>query len=464
MIYIRTYAYNAEKTLEKTIKSVLNQTYKEFRYYLLDNGATDGTREVIRKYAEEDNRIVPFYCDVNFDYSKNRDFWDLPRNLNEEDYFCIIDADDTYEPTFFEEMLRFLEENHLDIAICGSTFIDAATGEARGDRVFNKELILPDASAFDFCFPQIHWNLRQYWGKLYRGKVTKVSFYTEFPEWFPKAYGGDTIYVYDCVKASERIGIYNKAFHNYYLSGGSVSYRWKDGRENVEFVLFQKAKELLIEKCGQVSSKNLCFLYATLFNGLRDTFRVLFRSDLETEEKLNILGRVFENADTKQVFLKENVVTREEKTELLAELACGVIELAKDVEDASLREVFELFRVFNRDFGELISSESLGWYLKKLPVVVRNIALGEYEYGMNNLIVYLVKQREPGLAVDYPFVLGQMLASIREEEAKYVFFSKQLICWCLEHNQTERARQDLEEWMQILPGDKELLELSQRCL
>ena len=50
MIYFRTFAYNAEKTLRKSVDSVLNQTHKEFVYYLMDNGSTDGTR-AIRSYT-----------------------------------------------------------------------------------------------------------------------------------------------------------------------------------------------------------------------------------------------------------------------------------------------------------------------------------------------------------------------------------------------------------------------------
>ncbi len=464
MIYIRTHAYNAEKTLARTIESVLNQTYQEFRYYVLDNGATDGTREVIRSYAGKDSRIVPFYCDANFDFTRNREFWDLPRNLSDEDYFCLIDADDTYEPTFLEEMLRFLEENRLDIVMCGSTFINIETETVCGSQVFKNELILPDAFAFDFYFPQIHWNLRQFWGKLYRAKVARASFYTDFPEWFPKIYGGDTIYVYDCVKGSDRIGICNKSLHNYYLSENSVSYRWRDEREMSEFVLFGKAKELLEQKCGRVSPDNLSFLYATLFHGLKGTFQVLFRSDLTSEERIAVLRRVFEKQDAKQMFLMESDVTQEEKRELLEALVCEVTAMAKNVGEASLRDVTELFRVFNPDFGELIPEESLSWYLKKFPIIVRNIALGEYEYGLNNLTVRLLKKEGPAFEEEHPFVLGQMLASLQNDEPKYIFFSKRLIGWCLEHGCKERARRDLEEWLQLLPEDKDLLELKRRCL
>ena len=43
MIYVRTCAYNAEKTLKRAIDSILQQTYQDFEYHILENGSSDGT-------------------------------------------------------------------------------------------------------------------------------------------------------------------------------------------------------------------------------------------------------------------------------------------------------------------------------------------------------------------------------------------------------------------------------------
>lgn len=456
MIYIRTYAYNAERTLRKTIESILNQTHKEFTYYILENGSTDGTRKIVKEYAEKDSRIVAFYSDKNFDRSINPAFWGMVDNLSESDFFCTLDADDTYESTFLEEMKIFLENNRLGLAACGTTFIDAETGEKCGERVLMSNCVVHDGESFEAFFPMIHWNLRQSWGKLYTAKAAKARFEKDFPEWYPKAYGGDTISVYESVKSCDRIGVYGKALHTYLISTKSVSYRWADGREKSDFILYEKAIELLNEKCGRVSENNRSFLCAVQYHALIDTLNVLFGSDLSVKEKSSLLNLIFENPITQQIFLFQGGVSEEEKKRLLEMVACRcVIWLQEKMADC-LSEMGSVFSIFNVDFLRLITLDELEWYATNVPIVIRNIALHEYEYALNNLVVYIVKEKEQKINVDFPIMLSQKLAALLNDEKKYVFFSKLLIIWCIENNQQERACRDIEEWLQILPEDEDL--------
>ena len=53
MISIITVVFNGEKYLEQTIKSIINQTYKNFEYIIIDGGSTDGTLEIIKKYEDK---------------------------------------------------------------------------------------------------------------------------------------------------------------------------------------------------------------------------------------------------------------------------------------------------------------------------------------------------------------------------------------------------------------------------
>jgi len=52
LITIITVVYNGEKYLEETIKSVINQTYPNVEYIIIDGGSTDGTLDIIKKYED----------------------------------------------------------------------------------------------------------------------------------------------------------------------------------------------------------------------------------------------------------------------------------------------------------------------------------------------------------------------------------------------------------------------------
>lgn len=66
IISVITVCYNVASTIEKTMLSVLNQTYKNLEYIIIDGNSTDGTVDIIKKYAERltfwisepDNRIL----------------------------------------------------------------------------------------------------------------------------------------------------------------------------------------------------------------------------------------------------------------------------------------------------------------------------------------------------------------------------------------------------------------------
>jgi glycosyltransferase family 2 len=53
MVSIITVVFNGEKYLEQTIKSIVNQTYKNFEYIIIDGGSTDGTIGIIKKYEDK---------------------------------------------------------------------------------------------------------------------------------------------------------------------------------------------------------------------------------------------------------------------------------------------------------------------------------------------------------------------------------------------------------------------------
>ena len=63
--------YNGEKYIREQIDSILNQTYKEFRLLISDDGSTDGTRDILNEYKAKDDRIEIFMQEENLGVVKN---------------------------------------------------------------------------------------------------------------------------------------------------------------------------------------------------------------------------------------------------------------------------------------------------------------------------------------------------------------------------------------------------------
>lgn len=87
---IVTVSYNAVNSLEKTIQSVLAQTYKDTEYIIIDGGSTDGTVDVIRHYSERINYWVS---------EPDKGIYDaMNKGIGEAtgDYLIFMNADDTF--------------------------------------------------------------------------------------------------------------------------------------------------------------------------------------------------------------------------------------------------------------------------------------------------------------------------------------------------------------------------------
>lgn len=311
-IYFRTRAYNAEKTVARCVESVLNQTkYGEnIEYWLLENGSTDRTREIIEEYARNDPRIRLFYNEKNnISNSQSSVFLKLPQMLKEDDFLCYIDSDDEYKLDFLEKMIPFMLENDLDIAMGGNDFIDSGSGQLIGQRVLPQTLILDTANKFAQYFSVYHQFARTVWGKIYTGKIAnKVVLWNDRPEEFWKNLrnGSDTYMVFSMLRHSNRVGIFPESFYKYYISSKSGSRVWLSGRFNSNMILNEDAEDYL-ERFGPISEQNREFLNRVFANAVSDSLKVLCEAQgMTAEDKLRELRKAVDYRVTSDMMAWDN--------------------------------------------------------------------------------------------------------------------------------------------------------------
>ena len=116
-VSVVTSVCNGEAYLEECVESVLNQTFQDFEYIILNNGSTDGTARILQQYTDPRLRII-HQENLGISRSLNKGI-----NLSNSDLIARLDADDFSSPQRLEKQVTFMEK-HPDIVLCGSRWLE----------------------------------------------------------------------------------------------------------------------------------------------------------------------------------------------------------------------------------------------------------------------------------------------------------------------------------------------------
>jgi len=116
--------YNAGEYLDRAIGDVLAQSFTDFEFICIDDGSTDNSPKIIKKYAAKDSRIR-----VISDSNKGQS---IARNTGlktaKGKYIIFLDADDFYEKNLLKELYETAERDELDIAVSKFDIYNDAKG------------------------------------------------------------------------------------------------------------------------------------------------------------------------------------------------------------------------------------------------------------------------------------------------------------------------------------------------
>ena len=115
-------AYNAEKTIELAIESVLNQTYSNFELLVINDCSKDGTAKLVEDFSAKDNRVRLISNEKNSGVSFTR-----KHGLEEANgsWIAILDSDDAWAPEKLEKQIELQNRTNADLLFTGSAFMDS---------------------------------------------------------------------------------------------------------------------------------------------------------------------------------------------------------------------------------------------------------------------------------------------------------------------------------------------------
>ena len=110
--------HNGEKYLNEAIESILNQTYRDFEFLIVNDGSTDGSREIIKAYKDPRINLVDNERNIGLTKSLNHGL-----KMSRGEYIARQDADDISFPERLEKQISILERNR-EIALLGSWYLE----------------------------------------------------------------------------------------------------------------------------------------------------------------------------------------------------------------------------------------------------------------------------------------------------------------------------------------------------
>lgn len=213
MISVIIPIYNSENYIERCIKSVCRQTYKNLEIICIDDGSSDSAGKILDECAARDRRIIAIHqTNHGESYARNEGL-----KLANGEYIAFVDCDDWLEPTMYEELMKYAEKYDLDM-VASSWYKDDDSSS-----IAIKNQLEVDTGVFDrddlleYIYKRDYYRGFAYmWNKLYKRKMLEdnAGEKLRFDEQF--RLGGDVLFLAQAALRTKRAMYIDKPFYHYY--------------------------------------------------------------------------------------------------------------------------------------------------------------------------------------------------------------------------------------------------------
>lgn len=169
--------YNVSKFLERSLNSILQQTYPYWEAILVNDGSTDNSLEILQQYAVRDSRFK-IINKLNGRVAAARN---AGLDVVQGNFIAFLDPDDMLYPQFLEIMLKGMSQNNSDMVWCKSNTCDETAGLDFCKKYETYETIRQN-NPFDWYFADKKPRLPlPVWGKVFKSeKIKDLRFSSDF--------------------------------------------------------------------------------------------------------------------------------------------------------------------------------------------------------------------------------------------------------------------------------------------
>lgn len=314
--------YNAEKWIEKCIKSVINQTYKNLEIILVDDGSTDDSLTICNKFLEKDRRIKVIHTE-NRGVSSARN---EGLNNSQGKWIAFVDADDWIEKNFCEKLIKEIKESNSDVALCGYKRVTEENYESINtngeneviDKKIYIEKVLNPQTAYGFCHMKI----------INRSLIENIRFEKSI------VVGEDALFNLMIAKNIKRAIFIKEPLYNYKINLNSTVKKFDENYVEKYLKSMQIIKEY-VEK--NYKDKNVIqnFYNFIAFHVMLIAVNYCYHPDNQEKRKINLLKNICNIKEFKEGIKKSNynnlsitrkitLYTLKHKLYIFTELICRI--------------------------------------------------------------------------------------------------------------------------------------------
>ena len=281
-------AYNSEKYIERSIKSVLSQTHETLELIVVDDGSTDRTPAILRRLQAGDRRLRIIRTENHGPAeARNAALKTLPEDA---DFVTFIDADDELLPDALSYALEPADSG-ADLILFGFAIVEADGRE----REYHEFDCLVRSQDMHTAFPRLYKAnlLNQVWGKLYSARILRESG-IRFQDYL---WGEDRLFVFDYLEHCRLIAVRSECKYRYIMHAGeSLISKFYPKKFAVCIEADIRAQELC-HKYGVADDADLRYMFAksvfscitTLFSPsctLSDEGRIIYIREIRSNPRV----------------------------------------------------------------------------------------------------------------------------------------------------------------------------------
>lgn len=204
--------YNTQEYLDKCLESAVKQDYKNIEIICVDDGSTDGSGQILDRFAEKYKNIVAIHQKNGGESNaRNRGL-----SVASGDYIGFMDCDDWIDSSMYSRLTQILELYDVDMAASGwiKEFSDRSIAVDNQEQI-KSGIIYRDELLKYVYYRDKYQGFAYMWNKLYKKEALydKGNHFLKFNE--SLRLGGDIVYLAQILMNVERAVYINESFYHY---------------------------------------------------------------------------------------------------------------------------------------------------------------------------------------------------------------------------------------------------------